>query len=49
MPGIAGRPARPLEGVEETELFRKAFPDDAEGMRLAARGSEPADAARHLR
>ena len=44
MPGITGRDARPLEGVEETELFRRAFPDDGEGMRLAARGSEPADA-----
>jgi DNA repair protein RadC len=38
-----------LEGVEETELFRRAFPEDGEGMRLAARGSEPADAGRLLR
>jgi DNA repair protein RadC len=49
MPGIAGRPARPLEGVEETELFRKAFPDDAEGMRLAASEGEPGDEGRHRR
>jgi DNA repair protein RadC len=49
MPGVTGRDARPLEGVEETELFRKAFPDDPEGMRLAASGSGPADAGRHRR
>ena len=46
MPGNAGRDPRPLEGVEETELFRRAFPDDAEGMRLAASGGEPADEGR---
>jgi DNA repair protein RadC len=49
MPGVTGRDARPLEGVEETELFRRAFPDDGEGMRLAALGGEPADAGRVLR
>src|SRR3989339_1457137 len=49
MPGVTGRDARPLEGVEEAELFRRAFPGDGEGMRLAARGSDPADAERRLR
>jgi len=49
MPGVTGRDARPLEGVEEKELFRRAFPDDGEGMRLAASGSGPADAGRHRR
>jgi DNA repair protein RadC len=49
MPAFTGRDARPLEGVEETELFRRAFPDDGEGMLLAARGSGPADAGRHRR
>src|SRR3990172_3779496 len=49
MPAITGRDARPLEGVEEKELFGAAFPDDGEGMRLAARGSEPGDAVRILR
>ena len=49
MPGVTGRDARPLEGVEETELFQRAFPGDGEGMRLAVRGAEPADAARLLR
>ena len=49
MPGVTGRDARPLENVEEAELFRRAFPDDGEGMRLAALGSEPADAERHRR
>jgi DNA repair protein RadC len=49
MPGVTGRDARPLEGVEEAELFREAFPDDADGMRLAASGSGPADAGRHRR
>lgn len=49
MPGTIGRRARPLEGVEETELFGTAFPDDGERMRIAARGSEPGDAERILR
>ena len=49
MPDVTGREGRPLEGVEEAELFRRAFPEDGEGMRLAARGSEPADAGRRLR
>src|SRR3989304_946640 len=49
MPAMTGRDARPLEGVEEKELFGAAFPDDGEGMRLAARGSEPGDAVRILR
>jgi DNA repair protein RadC len=49
MPDVTGRDARPLEGVEETELFRRAFPDDGEGMRLAAMGGDPADAGRHRR
>jgi len=49
MPGVNGRDGRPLEGAEETELFRMAFPGDCEGMRLAARGGEPAGAARLLR
>src|SRR4030042_947280 len=44
MPGVTGRDARPLEDVEETELFRRAFPDDGDGMRLAALGIAPADA-----
>jgi len=49
MPGVNGRDARTLEGVEESELFRRAFPEDGEGMRLAVLGGGPADAARHLR
>lgn len=49
MPGAIGRDARPLEGLEEVELFRKAFPDDGEGMRLAACGCDPADPGRVLR
>ena len=49
MPGVTGRDARPLEGVEEADLFRRAFPDDGEGMRLAARGSGPEDAGRNRR
>src|SRR5512144_47683 len=49
MPGVSGRGARPLESMEEAELFRRAFPDDGEGMRVAARGSEPGDEGRILR
>ncbi|HSL92276.1 MAG TPA: JAB domain-containing protein [Candidatus Limnocylindrales bacterium] len=44
-----GRDGRPLEALEEAELFRSAFPEDWEGMRRAARGEEPADAARRAR
>lgn len=49
MPGISGRDARPLEGVEESELFGTAFPGDGEGMRLAARGTDPEGSGRILR
>jgi DNA repair protein RadC len=49
MPDVTGRDARPMEGVEEVELFRRAFPGDGEGMRLAALGSEPADTGRNRR
>jgi DNA repair protein RadC len=49
VPGVTGRDARPLEDVEEAELFRRAFPDDGEGMRLAVLESAPADAGRHRR
>jgi DNA repair protein RadC len=49
MPGVTGRGARPLEDVEETELFRRAFPEDGERMRLAALGSAPEDAGRRRR
>ena len=33
-----GRGGRPLEGLEEEELFRIAFPEDWQGIRDAARG-----------
>ncbi len=49
MPGENGRDPRPLECEEEAELFRRAFPGDGEGMRLAARGAEPADPEKVLR
>jgi DNA repair protein RadC len=49
MPGVIGRDARPMEDVEETELFRRAFPDDWVEMRLVARGCEPSDAGRRFR
>ena len=49
MPGVTGRETRPLEGVDEAELFRRAFPGDGDGMLLAARGSERADPERHRR
>lgn len=49
MPGIPGRDGRPLENLDEAELFRIAFPDDAEGMRLAANGKESPGGERALR
>jgi len=49
MPGVPGRDGRPLENLDETELFRIAFPDDVEGMRLAAKGKAPSDGGRTLR
>jgi DNA repair protein RadC len=44
-----GRDGRPLEAAEEAELFRTAFPEDAERMRRIARGEGPADAAGEAR
>jgi DNA repair protein RadC len=49
MPDVAGRNGRPLERVEEAELFRRAFPGDAEEMRRTARGERPGDATRAAR
>lgn len=40
-----GLPGRPFEGMDETTLFRAAFPDGWEGMRKAAAGEEPVDGA----
>ncbi len=44
-----GRDGRPLEGTEERDLFRAAFPGDGDGMRTAARGGGPPDPARAAR
>ncbi len=49
MPDVPGRNGRPLESIEEAELFRIAFPDDGEGMRRAARAEPPGDPARSKR
>jgi DNA repair protein RadC len=38
-----GRPGRPFEGMDETSLFRAAFPDGWERMLGVARGEEPSD------
>ncbi len=38
-----GSPGRPFEGLDETALFRAAFPDGWEGMRKVAAGEEPSD------
>lgn len=37
------RPGRPFERMDETALFRTAFPEGWEGMRKAAAGEAPAD------
>ena len=42
MRGRRGRAGRPFEEMEETALYRTAFPADWEGMRRAASGGEPA-------
>ncbi len=44
-----GRGGRPLEGREETDLFRAAFPGDGDGMRRAVRGGGAADPGRAAR
>ncbi len=36
-----GRDGRPLEGMEEEELFRIAYPEEWQGIRGAARGELP--------
>ncbi len=38
-----GRPGRPFEGMDETTLFRAAFPDAWEGMRRVAGAEEPSE------
>jgi DNA repair protein RadC len=38
-----GRPGRPFEGMDETSLFRTAFPDGWERMLRIAREEEPSD------
>ena len=40
-----GRPGRPFEGMDETTLFRAAFPQEWEGMLRVAREEEPSDGA----
>ncbi len=49
MPRRPGRDGRPLEGTEERDLFRGAFPGDGDLMRAAARGEGAADPARAAR
>ena len=44
-----GRCGRPLEGREEPDLFRAAFPGDGDGMRTTVRGGGPPDPARAAR
>jgi DNA repair protein RadC len=38
-----GRPGRPFEGMDETSLFRAAFPEGWERMLRVAREEEPSD------
>jgi DNA repair protein RadC len=38
-----GRPGRPFEGMDETALFRAAFPEGWEGMLRVAREEDPSD------
>jgi DNA repair protein RadC len=40
-----GSPGRPFEGLDETDLFRAAFPVGWESMRRVAAGEEPEDGA----
>ena len=40
-----GRPGWPFEGMDETTLFRAAFPQEWEGMLRVAREEEPSDGA----
>jgi DNA repair protein RadC len=40
-----GLPGRPFEGMDETTLFRAAFPERWEGMQKAAAGEEAVDCA----
>src|SRR5512139_4119465 len=49
MPDVRGRWDRPLQMVEEGELFETAFPGDGEPMRRVARGEGPRDGGRELR
>ncbi len=49
MPRRPGRNGRPMEGAEEPELFRAAFPGDGDGMRMAVRGDGPSDPERAAR
>ncbi len=44
-----GRGGRPLEGRDEPDLFRAAFPGEGDAMRMAVRGGRPADPARTAR
>ena len=44
-----GRNGRPLEGAVDEDLFRRAFPQDWEGMREAASGGYPCGDARRMR
>ena len=46
---VPGRDGRPMETVEERELFGMAFPGHGEEMRQAARGVSPFDTASSLR
>ncbi len=49
MPRRPGRNGRPLEGREEPDLFRAAFPGDGDDMRMAVRGGGSPDPARAAR
>ncbi len=49
MPRGPGRNGRPLEGKDESDLFRAAFPGDGDGMRMAVRGEGAPDPARAAR
>lgn len=49
MPRKPGRDGRPLEGWDEPQLFRTAFPGDGDGMRAAVRGGGTPDPERAAR
>lgn len=46
---VPGREGRPLEAMEEPDLFGWAFPGDGDAMRRVARGEAAGDPARRLR